>query len=125
MGEIKALLNIVDERNYVGELEATLKRVKETGTPEVFWFAVRRNYFNVFEKNINKIGLLEPPLPEKIVTFYTRAYSVLEDVKSAEEGNLVDYELSQIIEHLEELLRIFQNTVDVGKKVVAILEKKP
>jgi len=54
------------------------KAVKEC---QVFFFKVTFDYFKIYERNADKIGLLKGTLPQKIAIFYTQLCAILEDVK--------------------------------------------
>lgn len=87
-GELLAIRTIVNEREYFAFLERAIEYIKTTNQPWTIRVNIRQKYFNVFEKNVDKLGLLPNPLPEKIATFYTQANSILEDIQTANEGGL-------------------------------------
>ena len=83
MGEIGALLDIVQRRNYIGGLKQVIQHVQQTGQPMPFHFSVSHEYFGVYKNNTSRLGILKHPLPQKIATFYTQCFSILEQVKDS------------------------------------------
>ncbi len=113
-GELIAIRTIVNHRNYLGHLTEIIEHVKATNEPFIFKVNVRQNYFNVYEKNVDKLGLLPSPLPELISTFYTQAKSVLEDLESLRNGDFStsDTDLVNVYEELYNLLYSTMKLVD-------------
>ena len=124
-GEIGALLEIVSRRHYIEHLENTLNHVRQTNTKAFYSIKPTKEYFNVFNKNIDKIGTLPAPLPEKIVSTYTLAFSILEDVElDVCKEQLDNWDLASLIEHLESLLSLFRLAVYYGEEAKAIIRIK-
>jgi transcriptional regulator with PAS, ATPase and Fis domain len=119
-GEIGALLSIVEKRDYTKGIKDIIESIKQTQEKKKFYFKARKNYFNIFEKNAEKIGLLDVPLPEKITTFYIQAFAILEDIENEE---VLERELNDIIYFHEELLNLFEETIKLGKEILSIINK--
>lgn len=85
-GELQALSTIANKRGYVEHIQSLIKTMQQTKQPVFARVHVRRDYFNVFNSNVNKIGMLKNPLPELIARFYVQANSILEDLQSYREG---------------------------------------
>lgn len=83
-GELAALSNIVRKRGYIEIINSMISTMERTGKPEIFYVRVRREYFNVFNTNVGRIGTLKNPLPELVAKFYVQANSVLEDIQSSQ-----------------------------------------
>ena len=64
-GEISALLTIITERGYIRSLEELVRENTTAASPSGFIVHVRREYFSVYVRNVDKIGTLEPPLTEQ------------------------------------------------------------
>lgn len=77
-----------------------------------FW-----KYFNVYEKNLDKIGILPNPLPEKIVDLYTVMTAILEDLDSINEADFYNQEVENIIAYLTELQSFFEYVVKSEREV--------
>jgi len=116
-GEISALLNIVERRGYIRDLQGVISGMKESGVVQKFFFTAKRDYFTVFETNAGSIGLLPSPMPEDVACFYTYAKSILEDMGQIEAGP-DDWDLNEAIEMHKELLSVLQEAVKVGEKIV-------
>jgi hypothetical protein len=124
-GEIGALLEIVSRRRYIEHLDNTVNLVRQTNTKAFYSIKPTKEYFNVFNRNIDKIGTLPAPLPEKIVSAYTLAFSILEDVElNASKEQFDNRDLAALIEHLESLLSLFRLAVHYGEEAKAIIRRK-
>jgi hypothetical protein len=122
-GEIGALLEIVERRKYIQGIEASLTSIgAEFRSP--YSFKITRSYFNVYEKNIDKIGLLPNPLPEKVVLLYTIAFSILEDIDSLNKEDFNQWDDSEAKYFLRELLNLFNEAILVGGQVQDLIRKK-
>ena len=93
-----------EKRKYIEDLEQLIETMNKQQVNLPFYFRVTYNYFNVYENNVDKIGLLMAPLPELIAKFYTQCFSVLEDIKLFEKMNFEEITFEQLIEHYKELL---------------------
>jgi hypothetical protein len=87
VGEISAILEIIRRRNYIPTLQEVIARMEEGGVSTPFVVSVTQEYFSVYKNNVSRLGLLRPPLPQKIATFYTLCFSIVEDLKSISAPN--------------------------------------
>src|SRR5690606_26045701 len=81
-GEITALLELIQDRNYLKRMADVIEQIEQSGQPFYMPFRVRFEYDRVYRENVARIGILNPPLPEQIPLFYTRFTSILEDLVS-------------------------------------------
>jgi hypothetical protein len=107
-GEITALREIAERRGYVADIQRLIEYIRSTGQPAFIYVLVRKEYFNVYKENVSHIGLLEPPLPRLIATFYTQANSILEDLET-----LHDQSSNQELLPLEDLLRCYEQLLQL------------
>ncbi|MFL6207949.1 MAG: hypothetical protein ACJ74W_03825 [Pyrinomonadaceae bacterium] len=121
-GEVSALLAIIEKRGYLESIEHDLEHMARTGQISLTHFKVSRSYFNVYEQNVGKIGLLPAPLPEKIVSFYTFVFAALEDFQDIGEGKFQHCAVSEVKEMLEELLDISKNVLILGKQIQNLIK---
>ncbi|BAU13015.1 hypothetical protein LEP3755_35510 [Leptolyngbya sp. NIES-3755] len=122
-GEIEALLQIVERRKYIEGIEYSLMNI-QAGAREFYSFKLTRSYFNVYEKNIDKIGLLPSPLPGKIVLLYTIAFAILEDIDTLNGEGINRWENKEIEDHLNELRSLFSEAVSIGEQTQKLIKKK-
>lgn len=115
-GEIKALVRIVERRRYVQGIKDRIK-VLEKGGETKFKVRVEQKYFNVYDKNLDKIGILPEPLPEEIVDLYTVMTSILEDLATLNESSIYEGDPEIIIKHLVELQSLFEYMIESGYKI--------
>ena len=71
-GEISALVRLTEDRNYQQQIQEVVEHIKTTRQPFFMSLHVRRKYFAVYNNNVNRIGLLWDPLPEKIACLYAQ-----------------------------------------------------
>jgi hypothetical protein len=122
-GEIRALINIVERRQYLQLIQASIKEAK-SGEKNPIFIRVTRNYFNVYERNLDKIGILPNPLPAKIVDVYTVMTAILEDFDLAKDSNIFEQDVDTLVAYLEELERLFQYALESGRLICKEIEVK-
>ncbi len=115
VGEIQALIDISKHRKYLECLRQELNRAQTH--PDLcgfFYFSVRRNPMRVYEANLARIGILPPPLPNQIVSFYAGLSSILEDIEDMKEEKLqrTPDDRTRVLKNLEQL---FKATLDLGQ----------
>jgi hypothetical protein len=123
-GEIAALLAIIERRQYLKFIKSELESVKQTGKVDSLQISVSRNYFQVYEHNIERIGLLPAPLPEKIVRFYTFMWACLEDLETMRTFEFKAEDALIVERLLEELLRLANDAIDVGNEAMSLMRPK-
>ncbi|MDQ1610321.1 MAG: hypothetical protein QOG00_252 [Pyrinomonadaceae bacterium] len=120
-GEVKALLTIVEMRGYDPNLAALLDRVKSTGDDEVLAFNATRKYFQVYEQNVSKIGLLPAPLPEKLALFYSLGTALLEDMDALQSLKKGEVTHEQLVAMMTEQLVVIRAAVNTGYAVLSLI----
>ncbi|MBD2079102.1 hypothetical protein [Leptolyngbya sp. FACHB-17] len=115
-GEIQALMGIVEKRQYIQGIKDAINDLR-AGRKIFYQMRVTRKYFNVYEKNLDKIGILPNPLPEKIVELYTVMTAILEDLDILNEPNFYEEDPEIVASHLAELLSLFVYATESGQEV--------
>lgn len=115
-GEIQALIRIVERRQYIQEIIDSIDTI-ESGEKVLYGIRITRKYFNVYEKNLDKIGILPNPLPEEIVDLYTVMTAILEDLDQINETGFYNQEAEIVILYLKELQSLFEYAVESGQRV--------
>ncbi len=122
VGEVSALIDISERRNYIEGLRELISRAKanKDAPDKSVWyhFSVRRNPFPVYDANLTRIGILRDPLPRHIARFYAMSSSILEDIADMREGKM-QRGRDESIHCLEELLKLFEDTLVLGRKIVS------
>ena len=121
-GELIAIRKIVNHRNYLEFLTEIINHIKTTNEPRIIKINARQNYFNVYEKNVDKLGMLPNPLPELIATFYTQAKSVLEDLETLNEGAYSSANAELMIHFYEELHSLLYQSMELIDDIVQEIE---
>lgn len=117
-GEITALNEIIRERRYLSRIEEIIKHMEQTGTPFYMPFRLRFKYNQVYATNVNRIGLLQAPLPEMIPLFYTRLSTVLEDLTSLGDGTFAHLDHEMLVRIYRDALRILTLTSASGEDII-------
>lgn len=123
-GEISAILHIVEIRKYIETLKMYVAHMEAHNEPVEVSIPVKRNYFNVYESNVGKIGWLGGCLPKKVATFYTLGNSVLEDLERLDKGVLEGMQMEGIIEYYNDLINVFEAAVAVGQQIIQEIDVK-
>jgi hypothetical protein len=124
-GEIIALREIAERRGYVAGIQSYIERIRSTGQPDYIHTIVGREYFNVYKENVSRIGLLEPPLPRLIATFYTQANAILEDLEILrDQNNWKLFPPEVLLRTYEQLLQLFEDNMKVGGQVLSEISRK-
>jgi len=119
-GEIGAILHIIDKRAYLQHMESMADQLEAVNATAPFALRVTHNYFEVYESNCSKIGLLRGDAPMHLARFYILAKSLLEDVSVTEQSQ----QASQYDHHaLYEMRDLLKELIGVGEKLVDELEK--
>ncbi len=106
-GEIEALLDISERRQY----GKWLRLAAESPTPVRVSISATRDYFKVFDANVDKLGLLSPDLAEKVAMFYVRVAGILEDFQTM--SNPPPWTE-------EERRRFYRDTADLGDRAAEL-----
>lgn len=122
-GELTALIALIEERRYVERFEQVIQQIESTREPFYVPFRIRFKYDRVYDANVDRIGLLKPPLAEQLPLFYTRVNSIMEDLVSLGDGSYTQIDLDQ-------LLRIYRFAHDMleasqahGRQIIAAIRK--
>lgn len=123
-GEIKALQTIVEKRRYIDLLREIVATISSTQQPENIVIRVRRDYFKVYNANVERIGLLKNPLPEQIAAFYVKCNSILDDLHALDDGLWHDKPPEQQIEFYSNLLDLFEETMRDATAIANTIDEK-
>lgn len=121
-GEIRALIQHVDERNYLDRISQVIDQIEASGQPFYMPIRVRFEYDRVYEHNVERIGLLKAPLPARIPLFYTRLNSLFEDFLNLAEGAYTSLDLPTLLRVYRDLHRIMELTVQEGAGIIEVIE---
>jgi len=123
-GGINAILVIVEERKYV-KLITELVQAGRAGQPlTTVKVSAKRNYVELYNKNVDKLGLLHAAVAHRIPVFYTCVNSLLEDIDAMYEGgfdNLTQTELLAFYEGFQDLLF---KTLRLGDELIGLIAEK-
>jgi hypothetical protein len=121
--EIEATLAISENRRHVEFVTETLRAIESTGNIHTFGDIVGDHGMvnPVLEKNLDKLGMLGPDLCSRIALFYTNLTGIRSDLRRLAAGDAYTTadEQRRII---EEDLRLWSETVAIGRVVVAELK---
>lgn len=121
-GEITALLELIQERNYLKRMADVIEQIEQSGQPFYMPFRVRFEYDRVYRENVARIGILNSPLPEQIPLFYTRFTSVLEDLASLGDGTYTGLELAILLRIYRDAHRLLEILLSQGETILAAID---
>ena len=123
-GEITALIELIKERRYLQRFEEVIRQIEATGQPFFMPFRIRFKYDRVYESNVNRIGLLKPPLPETVPLFYTRLASILEDMVSLGDGTYSQMDIERVLHIYRDSSELLQLTVTLGQEILEVISSE-
>jgi predicted outer membrane lipoprotein len=123
-GEITALLQHIKERHYQQRFAQVIEEIQQTQQPFLMPFRIRFRYDRVYDENVERIGLLNEPLPELIPLFYTRLTSVLEDMLSLGDETYAGLELELLLRIYRDMHRVLGETVDLGNQILETIDSR-
>jgi len=118
IGEIKAVLGVVLVRRIKEHYSEELRRAKIPG--EDFClprFSTKGGFFNVYLGNTQNLGMFDPPLPERLVEFYTRAIAFIDFNQSVYDGDYDNENRRRKQEVLKELRGDLTYLESLGRKL--------
>jgi hypothetical protein len=119
-GEIYALLQIVEARNYIETVKAH-HAFAAAGTGMILVIPISQTYFSVIEANLQNIGLLPAELPLLIPKFLTLSKSALEDVSALNDGKWHGKEASELAVMYDGLRQVFEAAIATGRQIVSLI----
>ena len=120
VGEIRALLSIVERRRYLEGIEQLIQQVRTTNQPATYSFSARRNPFSVYDSNVSRIGILPSPLPELICRFYSQSRSVLEDIDDMRNPQAGTWTAAESLSRLEELRDLLRDSNNLANEIIRV-----
>ena len=113
-GEISAIVESLEKRQYEQSLEQLIQKINTTNDPGHYTVRLEQNYFVVYEANAAKIGLLPQHAAQEVARFYTFAKSLFED---ATDKNFDPKKPEDAIRRLNEMLFFLRLLIQIGKSV--------
>jgi hypothetical protein len=120
-GEISALLEIVDARQYVQAIQAH-HAMALAGNASLFHARIEQTYFSVIEANLQNIGILPAGLPRLIPRFLTLSKSALEDIAAIRAGDWNGKTAAELAQMYDGLNQVMQAAMTTGRQIVSLVE---
>lgn len=116
IAEIKALKNIIEQRNYLKDIQSIMNYLeKNRGNTKTISLEIQSDVFPVYSNNLNKIGHLNPKLAPKVVTFYSLLSSILQDVKP---DGLLSKQKHANFENYNNTYFLLKNALDLADDII-------
>jgi len=84
--EISSLVHIIEVSSTISQFEFLLSVLDKQNVPIPKFYAVDPTYGPIFEKNIEKLGLLPVAMADRVVRFYTYLLTVRAVIKNLAGG---------------------------------------
>lgn len=120
-GELTALVTLIEEREYVERFAQVIDQIESTREPFYVPFRIRFKYDRVYDANVDRIGLLKPPLPEQLPLFYTRMTSIMEDLISLGDGTYTQIDIDQLLRIYRFAHDMLASSVTHGREIIAAI----
>jgi hypothetical protein len=119
-GEISALLQIVEGREYIASIRAH-HALALAGTPILLKVHLEQKYFSVIEANLQNIGLLPAELPLLIPKFLTLSKSVIEDISALRAGDWDARTPGELAGMYGGLNQVLEAAMSTGRQIVVLI----
>jgi len=124
---MKAIINIVEIRNYIAILHSIATNMENAGNPTYFALRANEEYRAVYKSNCGRLGILPKNLPTLIAVVYTQISSVLEDFHSMDSIYEKRIAEPKTVEELALRYRaaanLMSDTLDKARVAVCAIEK--
>lgn len=111
-GEIEAIIVLAETIELKEIINDSLEVWKKEKKEKLLNMPARGNYFNVYLKNVDKIGLLDKEISRHIAKFYTYCFSAVEYMNDLSDPRWVemrDFDFKRDVDRLNELIdKIFK-----------------
>jgi hypothetical protein len=119
-GEIKAVLEIIEARQYRAAVATYLQRARE-GDAQILRIHLQQKYFAVIQANLQFIGLLPVELPILIPRFLNVANSGIEDVNGLSSGHFDSFTAPQLADLYAGLDQVLAEVTRAGKEIISLV----
>ncbi|WP_157646400.1 hypothetical protein [Paraburkholderia atlantica] len=123
-GGIGAILTIIEERRYASIVRTLIAHAHCGQQISPLKIRARRDYVELYSKNVDRLGMLHPTIAQRIPVFYTCVSSLLEDVDTMYDGQWDHFEQQQLLASYKEFLGLLEKTINLGNHILAIVEEK-
>jgi hypothetical protein len=121
-GGITSLTELVERRRFIERLNNSVDTIRSTNTVERFQIRARRNYQQLFDANIERIGILDAPLPDQICRIYIYTSSAIEACSVTLGEDLWSKSPQEVAAFLEDLALLLEEICQLGKKAVSCID---
>jgi hypothetical protein len=122
-GEIKGIMQVVQKRKFVEQLEYFITQSEESGVLYYKIFPVSDSFIAVYEGNIEKLGMLPHPISADVAFLYASVKSVWEDLKTLQREPLHEWPLGDGLKFLKELAALTKQTKNIGYQTAQSLDR--
>ena len=112
--EIRSIMEIIQERNYSILLEKEIQNLKNHGGVSKISVRVPEYYSRVYQAQVARIGLLDPALATKVITFHQLIDAVVQDVSPG--GHIAEH--GGDLEDLKTLRDIFGRALAKANEIL-------
>lgn len=123
-GGVAAILSIIEERQYATIIDQHIALANSGGDFDLPTARAKRNYVELYNKNVDRIGLLHEALAEKIPKFYTYVNSLIEDLDLILEKGTTHMSRDEKLRALKEFKAILDKTTNLGNEIISLVDKK-
>lgn len=114
LAEVRAILSIVEHRNYIEELGRVVDDLRNApGTTCKFQVRVPDHYSRVYQAHIASLGIIDSHLGTKIIEFHQLLDAIVQDITPG--GSIADE--GGDVEAFEQLVMIAKTAVAIGRRI--------
>ncbi len=119
--EIKAILDIVEIRQYLDFMTAEIKKLPNMPNKRsILQVHISEDVMPIYRANLNNLHLLQQDMQVEIVKFYRYLSALIEDIKPG--GTFNDERYGLTLDGGEQFMKIATEAICIGKALVKKLE---
>ena len=96
----------------------------QSGKLQYLSFSISNNYFEVFQKNVDRIGSLPPPLAADVAEIYVYMKGAVEDLNTLHSGTVLGWDFNIGLAFLSNVILTLETTEKKGRALIPRLQQE-
>ncbi len=122
--EIEVILELIDQRQYIGHLEALSNLSVQRNTPQFVVINLKvEHYTKIYEKHLEDVAMLPEAISQQIIRFYMLITAIADDI-FIYSGQSAPIILSDYVSALSKDVQMLHRAVFIGNDVCSLIAKE-